>query len=110
MMEREYIEIEKELIPYQFEIELEEEIFTFDIRYNENHDFFTIDLYKGEELLCAGEKLVYGEPLFDRIHTPVFPAPTIVPLDPSNHENRITWDNLNETVFLIIDNGGDSVE
>lgn len=110
MMDQEYIEIEKELIPYQFEIELEEEIFTFDIRYNETYDFFTIDLYKDEELLCAGEKLVYGVPLWQDITTNDFPGPTIIPLDPSGKETRITWDNLNKTVFLILDNQGDADE
>lgn len=106
-MDYEHIPIEKDLIPYQFELELEQEVFTFDIQYNEIYDFFTLDVYKNDELLVVGEKLVYGEPLFNHIYTPDFPAPTIIPYDPSNHENRITWENLNETVFLIIENGGD---
>ncbi|UQW98188.1 hypothetical protein M2M59_04040 [Rummeliibacillus sp. G93] len=109
-MDKEYIEIEKDLIPYEFEIELEEEIFTFDVRYNENHDFFTIDLYKDEELICAGEKLVYGVPLWEDITTSDFPAPTIIPLDPSGKEKRVSWDNLNTTVFLILDNQGEEDE
>lgn len=109
-MDYEYIEIEKELIPYDFEIELGDELFTLDFRYNENHDFFTVDLYKNDVLLCAGEKLVYGMPLFSEVYDDEFPAPTIIPLDPSGKESDVTWDNLNETVFLIIDNGGDAVE
>lgn len=110
-MNYEYIEIEKEMIPYEFEIELEEELFTFDIRYNESHDFFTIDLYKDDELVVAGEKIVYGVSLFESTYNPkTHPAATIVPLDPSNIETRVSWDNLNETVFLCIMNGSDEDE
>lgn len=110
-MDYEYIEVEKDLIPYEFEIELENQLFKLDIRYNETYDFFTVDLYKDEELIVAGEKLVYNVPLFESTYDPkTHPANIIIPLDPSGIENRVSWDTLNKTVFLCIDNGGDEDE
>ena len=106
MKDFEYIEINKDLIPYEFVVALGEEDFTLDIRYNELYDFFTVDLYKDETLIVAGEKIVYGMPLFASTYNPVtHPAPTIVPLDPSGNERTVTFENLNETVFLIIQGG-----
>lgn len=103
-MDFEYIEIEKENIPYRFEIELGIEIFEFEIRYNDTYDFFTIDLYKDGEALVYGEKIVYGVPLFSDIYDERFPAPTIIPLDPAGLESCVTFENLNETVFLMVVN------
>lgn len=104
MLNREYIEIEKDLIPYRFEIELGAEIFDMEIHYNQVGDYFTIDLYKDGEVLCCGEKIVYGEPLFSEIYDSRFPAPTIIPLDESGKETRVGWNNLNETVYLVVMN------
>lgn len=105
----EYIEIDKSLVPYEFTIELDNDEYMLDVRYNETHDFFTIDLYKDGNLVVAGEKLVYGVPLFESTYEPrTHPAQTIIPLDPSGHENTVTWATLNETVFLILQNGGEA--
>lgn len=104
-MNFEYIEIEKENIPYRFEIELGAETFEFEIRYNDEGDLFTIDLFKGGEALVYGEKIVYGIPLFNDYYEEGFPAPTIIPLDESGNESTVTFENLNETVFLMVVNG-----
>lgn len=104
----EYIEIDKTQIPYAFDIEIESDVFTFDVRYNERHDFFTIDLLKDDELIVAGEKIVYGVPLFERSYDPkTHPVVTIMPMDLSNKETRVTYGNLNETVFLYILDGSE---
>ncbi|GGA31044.1 phage baseplate plug family protein [Psychrobacillus lasiicapitis] len=103
-MDFEYIEIEKELIPYRFEIELGAELFEMEINYNLMHDFFTIDLYKDNEVLVYGEKITYGVPLFAEVYDSRFPGPTIVPIDESGQEQRVTFENLNETVFLRLVN------
>lgn len=103
-MEFEYIEIEKENIPYRFEIELGAEVFEFEIRYNDIGDYFTIDLYKDGEVLVYGEKIVYGVPLFSDYYNKSFPAPTIIPSDESGNESQVTFDNLNVTVFLRVVN------
>jgi len=104
-MNKEYIEIEKALIPYSFEIELGVELFELTIEYNEFGDFFTVSLKKDGEVLAHNEKITYGEPLFKEIADYRFPAPTIVPIDEAGIESRVSWDNLNKTVFLVVMNG-----
>lgn len=103
-MNKEYIEIEKALIPYRLEIELGAELFEMEIRYNEIGDYFTVDLIKGNEVLVYGEKIVYGKPLFSEVYDSRYPAPTIIPIDESEQESRVGYDNLNETVFLAVMN------
>lgn len=110
MMPNEYIPIEKDLIPYRFDIELGSDLFLMEIQYNDTHDFFTLDLYKNDEVLVYGEKIVYGVSLFTDPYDSRFPAPTIVPLDESGIESTVTYENLNETVFLYIDNEAGEIE
>lgn len=107
MLDFEYIEIEKALIPYRFEVELGAELFVMEIRYNELHDYFTLDLQKDGEILVYGEKVVYAMPLFNQVFDNRFPAPTIVPIDPSGKEKRVTFENLNITVFLKLVNSNE---
>ena len=107
MADYEFISIEKESIPYQFDITLDGRTFTFDVRYNAQSDFFTIDLYRNNELIVAGEKVVYGRVLFlNQQHLDV-PTIPIIPYDLAMNEYDVTWDNLNETVFLWIPSRGD---
>lgn len=94
--------IDKERIPYQFEIELDGGIFVFEVHYNGEHDFFTVDVYKGNEIIVYGEKVVYGQPLFGAYTDTRLPSQPIVPLDLSGRENRVTYENLGESVFLYI--------
>ena len=97
-----YIDIEKEKIPYSFEVVLANETFQFEVFYNGEGDFFTINLYKNHELVVLGEKIVYGVDLFDNLkHLPV-PKVTIRPFDTTGVANRITYENMNEDVFLYV--------
>lgn len=96
----EYIPIFKSEVPYRFEIRLGQEFFEFEVRYNMRHDFFTVDLYKNGEALAYGQKLVYGQPLFEEIRDSRFPAPQLVPYDEAGLESRVTYANLGKTVFL----------
>jgi len=104
-MNFEYISIDKENIPYRFEIELGIEVFEIEVRYNEVFDHFTLDVFRSGEALIYGEKLVYGVPLFKDYLDARFPGPRIIPIDPSGNETQVTFENLNETVFLVLDNG-----
>lgn len=107
----EYIPIEKENIPYQFDIALGVDIFTFTVNYNERFDFFTIDLMKDDQVLVQGVKLVYGVPVFAGIEDHRFPVPLIVPIDEAGRETAVNWDNFGETVFLAYGEGeGDEDE
>lgn len=100
------LEIKKELLPYVCNIQLAGEIFTLRFNHNATADLFTVDLYREGELLCAGEPIVYGRPLWaDVRRAGVFPALEIIPKDPSGESNAVTFDNLSRTVLLIVANG-----
>ena len=104
---RDRIEINKNLIPYTFNILLADHWFELYINYNETGDFFTVTLYKDEELICT-EPIVYGVPLFQDLRQPDdYPAIDIVPLDESGESAAVTFSNFNELVFLTVDDEGD---
>lgn len=92
--------INKELIPYEFEVVIEDNLFTFEIHYNGEHEFFTVDLRINDEVIAYGEKLSYNQRLFRSV--PDDRLPHIVPLDPSGKVDVITYDNFTQTVFLQV--------
>lgn len=51
-----YIEIEKDRIPYEFEMEFDGEIYQFEILYNSFGDYFTANLFHNHEPVIIGEK------------------------------------------------------
>lgn len=113
-MNFDYIEIEKDNVPYEFDIELGDETFLIGVDYNETAEMFTLCLSKlneetGEyEEVCTGEPIVYGVPLWNDVYrSGKFPAVVIIPQDESGENNAVTFDNLNDTVFLKIDNSED---
>ncbi|OMF09554.1 hypothetical protein BK129_01480 [Paenibacillus amylolyticus] len=106
----EYVDIEKDLIPYRFDISLDEEIFTFEVQYNEQFDYFTVDLEKDGEVLVTGEKLVYGTTLFYDVIDKRFPRVPIVPYDQSETEHTVNWRTLSESVFLYLIVGDEDEE
>ena len=102
----EILEIKKDLLPYRCTIQLAGEIFELHFNHNATADLFTVDLYKEGELICAGEPIIYGVPLWQDVYRAGdFPALDIIPSDPSGENNAVTYDNLGRTVLLIIDNG-----
>lgn len=116
-MKRDIIEINKDLIPYEFDIVLADETFKIGVNFNETAELFTLDLSKldeesGEyEEICKGEPIIYGKPLFSDVFiNGKYPAIDIVPYDESGENNAVTFDNLNETVFLCIDNTDEDIE
>jgi hypothetical protein len=102
-----HIEIEKDLIPYRFDIELADELFTFEVNYNDRFDFFTIDLWKDGEVVVYGQKININKPLFSPLTDQRLPKVYIIPLDESGEATRVTYENLGETVFLFI---GEAIE
>lgn len=106
---RDIIDIDKELLPYNYDIELAGEMFNLEIFYNETADLFTVTLSKGTEVLCYNEPIIYGVELFsDLYRSGVFPMISIVPLDQSGIENTVTYANFGVTVFLTIDDEPES--
>lgn len=105
MMNR--IEIEKSLIPYEFEIALSGDVWKIGVSYNKTADIFTLSVSKDGELKLAGEPLVYNVPLFvDTYMVDRMPNLTIRPVDESGQCTNVTWENFGETVFLCIDDEG----
>ncbi|MFF0831028.1 phage baseplate plug protein [Brevibacillus sp. NPDC003359] len=98
----EYLDIEKEQVPYRFEIALSGTVFTFEVNYNSEYDFFTVDLERDGEVLATGNKLVYGEPLFSYSADERFPQVEIIPFDEAGITQEVTWATLGETVFLYV--------
>lgn len=112
-MRRDRLLINKEMIPYTFNIPLGDELFHLEVSYNKTHDFFTIALSKDEEVICEGEPIVYGMPLFHDLYiSGKYPALDIIPVDDSGEQDSVTFENLGATVFLTVDNyiGGDEIE
>lgn len=97
-----YIEIEKDMIPYTFEIDLGEGEYGLEINYNERFDFFTVDLYVEERPIVIGEKLILNRPLFEGLVDINLPTVSVIPVDRSDSETRITYENLEKTVFLMV--------
>jgi len=97
-----FIPLDKESIPYRFDIKIAGKTYGFEIHYNEVADFFAIDLYDGEELLISGERLVYGSPLFRTYIGKEFPAAAIIPADVAGQETDLIWANMADTVFLFV--------
>ena len=101
---RDVIEVEKELLPYNFDIELAGEEFNIEIFYNAAADLFTATIMKDEEVLVYNEPIIYGVELFADVYkSGKFPMISIVPLDESGQENTITYENFGTTVLLTID-------
>lgn len=100
------IPINKGLIPYDFDILLGDHLYNLYVSYNTLGDLFTISLYDNGELLCAGEPVIYGQPLFANSYVPdKFPMVTIVPWDESGNTDKVTYENFGETVFLCVFDG-----
>lgn len=97
-----YININKELIPYTFNLTLDKTVYEMHIDHNADHDFFTMSLYHNGRAIVDSEKIVYGWPLFHsvRVYIPGFPV--VIPADISGQEDRVTFENLNQTVFLYM--------
>lgn len=108
---RDVIEIEKELLPYNFDIELAGEEFNIEIFYNKAADLFTATLMKDDEVLVYNEPIVYGVELFADVYiSDKFPMISIVPYDQSGQENAVTYENFGETVLLTIDDEDEESE
>lgn len=101
---RSVININKELIPYTFDILLGGKTFTIRVDYNATGDLFVLSLYKDKQLIRAGQPLIYGKKLWETVRvTKDFPLESIVPFDESGESIAVSFNNLNETVFLVID-------
>lgn len=106
--ERDAISIDKEDIPYSFDMEFGGIMYSFTVKYNAAADWFTIDvaLAINNEAIVYGVPLVYGVELFAAYPDDRLRPIRLKPYDVAGKETRITYDNMNETVFLFVE--GDS--
>ncbi|MDL2253310.1 hypothetical protein LJC49_04465 [Ruminococcaceae bacterium OttesenSCG-928-I18] len=101
------LEIKKELFPYRVSIPLGMSVFDLEFHYNAKRDYIVVHLYWGNTLVCAGERLVYGRPLFgDCYEVERYPVVKLVPFDESGMTNVVQYDTLGVTVFLTVDDTG----
>ncbi len=106
---RDRILVEKELIPYSFDILLGAEWFNLGFKYNETAGIFTVTLSKDDTVLVYDEPMMYGQVLFSALYqSGIYPMLDIVPWDESEQETAVTWDNFGETVFLTIQQGDET--
>ena len=106
---RDYVEINKSLVPYSFDILLADEWFELEINYNETADLYTVTVRKDDKVIGT-EPMILGVPLFKDTYQQGFPSVTLVPYDPNGVEKAVTKENLNDKVFLSIDDEGDEDE
>lgn len=100
------IEINKDIIPYTFNIELAKELYEMRIDYNNTANLFTVSLSKDGVEICYAEPIIYGKLLFgDLVNRGNFPKVVIAPIDESGESNLVTYDNLSTTVFLSVTGG-----
>ncbi len=94
-------------IPYRANIVLGAEAFAVEVHYNSRLDGYVVHLYRGEMLVCGGELVVYGRPLWADVYEPgLYPALRIVPLDESGTADAATKATFGRLVFLTIDDDG----
>lgn len=97
-----YISIEKDQIPYEFELVLGDSTFQFEINYNSLGDFFTVTLFKDHVRIIDSYKVVYNVPLFENLGYLDIPKIIIKPLDTTGDTQAANYDSLNEDVFLYV--------
>lgn len=97
-----YIQINKNQIPYVFELNLNNETYQFEVFYNTVGDFFTINLFKNHLPLVHGDKVVYNVPLFEQFSYLGVPKVKILPFDTTKKNTRANYENMGEDVFLYV--------
>lgn len=100
----EYIDIDTSKVPHTFTIKLIDRTYKFTIKHNEAGDFYTVDLEASDgEVLCYGDPVRYGRPLFESISDERFPLPIIVPYClTGDRVAEVTKDNMGKEVKLYL--------
>lgn len=101
------IPIQTNKVPYRAQVVLGSGVYTMELHYNSVMDSFVLQLYRGEEMVCAGERVVYGRALWGDVYQPgAYPPVRILPLDESGAVDVVTKETFGKLVFLTIDDGG----
>ncbi|UHR03256.1 hypothetical protein LV469_02910 [Peptoniphilus sp. GNH] len=97
-----FINIDKNQIPYEFEIVLDNSTFQLELNYNSVGDFFTVSVKKDHVKIVDSYKVVYNVELFENLKYLGVPKVVIKPFDTTGIANKVDYDNLNEDVFLYV--------
>ncbi len=102
--EVEYIPIDTSKVPYTFSVKLGDRTYTLTIKYNASGEFFTMDLavMATGEILCFGEPIRYGRPMFSGIEDERYPQPVIIPYCLTGEADDVTLENLGKEVLLYL--------
>lgn len=103
MLEPLVVTIDTEEIPYQFLMEFGGDMFEFTLKYNAFADIFTLDVSIDGEDIVYGVPINYGVPVFSESADERLQAIKIKAYDVAGQENRVTFENINETVFLYVE-------
>ncbi len=103
------IEIDKDLIPYTFEILLNKN-YKLGVKWNEYADKIVVDLFDIEDNpIFLGETMVYNQPLWwsfmEDVNgnlNPDFPDNYLVPLSVDGVERDVNFENLQDKVVLTV--------
>lgn len=96
------IDIDKNRIPYSFDIKLKEKTFNFSVDYNIESDTVSVTLSKGDEVLIYNEPIILERPMFIELGYLDVPDVYIIPMDISQTQSRVGIEQLGETVFLYV--------
>ena len=103
MAEVNFLPIDKNKIPEQFEIIISGVLLKFVVRYNSMPDFFTADIYdKDNNVIAYGKRFIVNVDLFENIIDGRLPKVKIIPYDISNSVSRITYENFMDVVIPYI--------
>ncbi len=94
------IPIAKRSLPYSMDIRLGANTYRWLWQYISWGDYFTVDLALNGNIVCRGEKLVYGNMLWRYLERDTLPGVPLVPLDLSGQETRAGWEQMGDTVHL----------
>ncbi|MCL0330534.1 phage baseplate plug family protein [Apilactobacillus xinyiensis] len=104
MSVRNYVPIDVDDLPEQFEYDIDGQSYILRVDYNEQGDFFTVGIAtEDEDWIVKNWKMFLNRPLFEGITDERLPATALVPMDESNQEKRISITNFGDTVFLYED-------
>lgn len=105
----EIININKNLIPYSFEIILGGITHKLSIDYNNGGDFFAIDLSNQFGNLVHGEKILLNQVIFQAQYEdenlnldPRFPRELLIALANNSSVDKASWDHLGSDVFIYV--------
>lgn len=104
MAQRDYIPVDVDDLPEQFELDIDDVTYVFGINYNEVGGFYTVDLYdEDENPIVLGEKMVLNHRLWANLVDRRLPMRDIVPMDESGKATDVNPKTLGQTVFLYLD-------